>query len=687
MILDEVQKNQEATIILSNSLRGKEKFLESIQKTEDKIDALEKKYNLCIRGHQYRITKLILTHDMQYLFSYSMDQNLKFWDIKKNRQVSTQYLDEAETLEVCQSYKYIIITKNTKYFILKPSIPEIYRKKLKECSQVQSTKSSNLSTNEDIKEVSTLIKELKLNCHLPLVCIALSKNKKYAVVGSFNRTIRIFNMIKRCQKQVFPGHNTSITSIAISFDKRYLISASCDGVLLSWYIENSQQMSYAIYEKSISAVAIAQNNSCVVLASNMHIIKMNFNLVEIIRINIDYIIQNIEIATNKNRIILYITDSHFGYIKELDLTTLKSMLKLKLDFKGKFIRLTNDFNFGVVGYTNKLWFWKISKNEFRIANVTRIKSLSLIQNDKCLICTTKDKVFQFLIASKKSKTHFTCPKDFSICKVSLDQTLAICHNHDSTCIFNIPKNKKIAEFTSTIISNIVISHNSKFLIISKKDHHFSLFDLEKETFQIFEDLSKPINFVIFHNDDFFVSISSDSMDIWNIKKLKIDTKIAKYFGPCNCLALSKDDRILAYGTSYNKICISIWDLRNNSHKGLLFGHKGFINIICLSDDCSYVVSGSCDKDIMVWDLKKMSLEYILKGHISYAASIVLSQDNSTLYSGSIGGLIRVWDLTKKEEAYEIFDFQNEVSINMWRNYPELNDLHEWEESQFNSLVS
>lgn len=55
-----------------------------------------------------------------------------------------------------------------------------------------------------------------------------------------------------------------------------------------------------------------------------------------------------------------------------------------------------------------------------------------------------------------------------------------------------------------------------------------------------------------------------------------------------------------------------------------------------------------------------------------------------LYSGSIGGLVRVWDLIKQDQVDEIIDFQDEESIKMWRKYPELDDLLEWAEKNYNS---
>lgn len=123
--------------------------------------------------------------------------------------------------------------------------------------------------------------------------------------------------------------------------------------------------------------------------------------------------------------------------------TLKTVSKFKLKLNDKLIKMTNDCTFGVIGYQDKLFFWKITKENFVASNVVPIKSLDLIQNDKYLICATNYKVFQFLTTSKKVKTIFTCPKGFDMHSVSLDQTLAIFHSHSRETIFNIVKKKKL----------------------------------------------------------------------------------------------------------------------------------------------------------------------------------------------------------------------------------------------------
>ncbi|OMJ92606.1 hypothetical protein SteCoe_4616 [Stentor coeruleus] len=670
--------NQDSIIISSRSLEGNEKFAESSAKIEDKIDSVEKKFNLYIQGHQYRITHFHLSFDYDYLLSYSMDHYIKIWDIKNNIQVTTHFFHDAQTLCIFPNFKYIIASKDNNFYILKLNIPDKHRKKIQENNKRKFTKSIDLSKtlkeNEDYNLLSSIIKKIKLPGIFPLSCFVLSINRKYAVVGCFDRTIRIFNIIKGSQKQIFPGHNIAITTLTVSNDRKYLVSASCDGYLKTWHIENSQQISCALYDKGISAIAIAKDNSCIVAISNKCIYKMTLNLIEIVRKDTDFNLYSIDIALNKNRIILYGGLFVNSNVEEIDLKTLKSVSKWKLELKGKYIRMTNDCNYGIVSYSYGMWFWKITKNKYKVSYNTIVKSLSLIQNDEQLISATKTSIFQFTLKTKKCKKLFTCPKGFTIHSISSDQTLVICQSNNRTSVFNILKNKKIADFNSMNNSYIVISYNNKFLLASNLDYTFWIIDLTTKTIKAFEDIVRASFFAIFHNDEYFVTFYEDTIFLWNIKELKFECKIAENCKYCKCFAITKDDSLLIYG---NEGCLSIWDLRGNIYKGNLLGCKGEANVIRLSEDCMFVASGFDNGDIIVWNLQEMKLVYVLKGHKRSVVSIAITQNMSMIYSGSISGLVRVWDLIKKEQIQEIYDFQYEESVKMWRKYPELDDLHEW----------
>lgn len=624
MSIDKGYKNQDTIIISSKSIEEDEKNIESLANIEDKIEAVEKKYSLYIQGHQYRITHFQLSFDYDYLLSYSMDHYIKIWDIKNNRELTTQFFHDAETLAIFRNFKYLIASKDSYFYILKANIPGKYRKKTQGNTRRLFSQSIDMgksyNKNEDYNLISNIIKELKLPGIFPISCFVLSSNRKYAIIGCFDRTIRIFNMIKRSQNQILPGHNLSITALSISNDRKYLVSASCDGYLRTWYIDNSQQISCALSDKGISALAIAKDNSFIVAISYRFIYKMTFNLIEIIREDIDFNSQKIEIAQNKNRIILYGGLYVYSNVEELDIKTLKSASKWKLDYKGKYIRMTSDCNFGIIGYSDRIWFWEITKNKHKASYITIIKSLSLIQNNRYLLCATKYKVLKILLKTKKCKNLFTCPKGFSIHSISSDQTIAICQNKDSTTLFNILKNKKIADFNNINPSKIVISHNSNFLIILNQSNEFSIIDFVTKSSKTLQDTAKAYYFAIFHNDEFFVSIFHDNMLIWNIRELKIESKIIENFGSCNCLAITNDDRLLIYGSENY---LKVWDLREKKYKGDLIGHKDVINVVCPSENCMFVASGSCDKDIMVWNLQEMEIVYVLKGHTRSVISIAI----------------------------------------------------------------
>lgn len=72
------------------------------------------------------------------------------------------------------------------------------------------------------------------------------------------------------------------------------------------------------------------------------------------------------------------------------------------------------------------------------------------------------------------------------------------------------------------------------------------------------------------------------------------------------------------------------------------GHTLYVVSVTVSSDCSYIVSGSFDKDIKVWDLETGTLISTLKGHKKEVDSVAISPDNQYIISGSNDKTIKVW---------------------------------------------
>lgn len=77
-----------------------------------------------------------------------------------------------------------------------------------------------------------------MNSH-QVQCLAISKNSKFILSGSFETSIRIWNIEKMLPEGLFVGHNKPVTSIIFTKLKqdKFFFSASMDKTIRLWNIK------------------------------------------------------------------------------------------------------------------------------------------------------------------------------------------------------------------------------------------------------------------------------------------------------------------------------------------------------------------------------------------------------------------------------------------------------------------
>ena len=67
-----------------------------------------------------------------------------------------------------------------------------------------------------------------------VLTVAVTSDNKYIVSGSDDNTIRIWNLLEKRQETVFRGHTDSVNSVAMTSDNKYIISGSDDNTIRIW---------------------------------------------------------------------------------------------------------------------------------------------------------------------------------------------------------------------------------------------------------------------------------------------------------------------------------------------------------------------------------------------------------------------------------------------------------------------
>jgi len=119
-------------------------------------------------------------------------------------------------------------------------------------------------------------------------------------------------------------------------------------------------------------------------------------------------------------------------------------------------------------------------------------------------------------------------------------------------------------------------------------------------------------------------------------------EIAKVLKGSDVIALSSNDKLLAFGTADGKV--GVMNVSTGATERMLIGHTAHVSALSFHPDSTLLVSGSQDKSIRVWDLDTGMERAELLGHQDLVTDLHISPDGSRIASSSWDRSIRLWNL-------------------------------------------
>ncbi len=465
--------------------------------------------------------------------------------------------------------------------------------------------------------------------------VSFSPDSKILATGSADKTIKLWDVETGKEIRTLIGDNSSINSVSFSPDGKTLATGSGDKTIKLWNVETGKEIHTLIGDNSsISNVSFSPNGKTLASSGRDKTIKL----------------WNVETG----RIIYFLTGHN------------NSVNSVSFSPDGKTLAT------GSADKTIKLWNVETGK-EIRTltGHNDYVSSVSFSPNGKTLATGSRDKTIKLWnVETGKEIRTLTGHNDFvSSVSFSPDGKTLVTGSFDNTLKLwdlEIGKENRTLAGHNISVNSVSFSPDGKTLVTGSFDNTLKLWDLE---------IGKEIFTLTGHNNFVYsVSFSPDgktlatgsadkTIKLWNVETGKEIRTLAGHNISVNSVSFSPDGKTLSTGSGDKTI--KLWNVETGKEIRTLTGHNDYISSVSFSPDGKTLATGSADKTIKLWNVETGKEIRTLTGHNDYVNSVSFSPNGKTLATGSRDKTIKLWNVETGKEIRTLTghnDFVNSVSF-------------------------
>ena len=427
-----------------------------------------------------------------------------------------------------------------------------------------------------------------------VLCVAFSPDGKTLVSGSWDITIRLWDVNTGESKQTLKGHEGAIDSIAFSPDGSVLVSGAWDKIGL-WDVTTGELKQTLpegkpAFTEGASSISLSPDGKT--LASD-NLGRYNLSL------------WNVTTGEKKRTIA--------GYMSQVR--------SVAFSPDGKTLASRS--------LRGEIYLWDTNTGEKKQQLLRGSRTISSIDLG-CLSFSPDGKtlasgngveidLWDATIGELK-KTLTGHDKGVNSLSFSPDGRLLASGSWDGTVrLWNAMTGEQQRKLTHQAVSSVSFSPDGKTLASGSLDGNIYLWDVTRGEL-------------------------TQKLENQNLMRGQADS----YPPRIHSVSFSPDGRTLASGGPGNTI--RLWDVVTGVQKQTLIGHAAKVYCVSFSPDSATLVSGHTDGTIRLWDANIGQQKSMLSGHTGVVTNVAFSPDGQTLASGSWDCSVLLWDFASLTNA-------------------------------------
>lgn len=506
-----------------------------------------------------------------------------------------------------------------------------------------------------------------------ITAVALSADRKRAVSGSEDKTVRVWDLEGNQPPRVLEGHTDWVRAVALSADGNHAISGSDDMTVRVWDLHGNQpprileghwQRVNAVAVSGNGARAISGSGSAFSLSGDSYSFSNSG----------DFTIRVWDLLSDRspclleghtwaiNAVVLSgdgkraVSGSWDGTLRVWNLEDNRSQHILRGDARSvSAVAVSGDGSRVISGSGKTVWVWDLHADQPPQpleGHTNDVKSVALSNNGKRAISGSLDNTVRVWDLQGKHPPRVLRGHSDRVYAVALsgDGKCAISGSGDRTLrVWDLRGNQRltIPNCHAASVNAVALSADGKRAVSGSDDHTLRIWDLEGTRMPRILGGRKYYSvkaLALSADGKRAVSCSDqDVVRVWDLEGNQPPCLLEGHSGSVEAVALSGDGR-LAVSCSQDKT-LRVWDLGGDRSSRVLEGHTSWVTAVAISGDGMRVISGSRDETLRVWDLEGNQPPRVLEGHMNWVRAVALSADgNRAVSAGSFANILRIWDL-------------------------------------------
>ncbi|OGV56472.1 MAG: hypothetical protein A2X45_03405 [Lentisphaerae bacterium GWF2_50_93] len=514
----------------------------------------------------------------------------------------------------------------------------------------------------------------------PVSSVSFSPNGKYALSGSSDSTLKLWNIETGECLHTFVGHMHYVNSVSFSPGGKYALSGSNDKTLKLWNLQSGQCLhSFDGHTDPVTSVCFSPDGKYALSGSGNINLKKD-NSIKLWGMETGRCLRTFEGHTGSVESVSFSPDgkhalsgSGDGTLKLWNVETGRC-LRTFMAFAGDTNHVTSvcfspDGKFVLSGgYDKNLKLWNMASGQCLrsfVGHTDGVSSVSFSPDGKFLLSAgiIDDKIMKLWDVPVFQKST-----DWVLCSIRTTRETLGNEKRFQEAIQEAEKKSVDGDLAAaltaltTACSIPSFERAPQYLELNIKIGQYCRANSIQTGWMehTFEGHTGSVGSASFSPDGkYALSGSSDStLKLWNVDTGRCLITFVGHTRSVYSVNFSPDGKYACSGGLDNNV--KLWDIKTGQCLRTFIGHTDWVRSVRFSPDGKYALSGSNDKTLKLWNLQSGQCLHTFDGHMDSVISACFSPDGKYALSGSFDITPKLWDIETGECLLTFEGHENSV---------------------------